>query len=165
MKNQMKDQEWILEHLEICGYQVEDITYLGKEEIEDSYERLYIVKLRFFGELVERIVYKHGQCLDMISKNIQVKDMLGNADKVFFPRSNGKKVELAERLPLMEEGELTPDTVIFYEDYVLLREHFFTGEHLLQVVCCVRTDDHEFLNYGKFGKYRVTILTEVDEAV
>lgn len=161
----MKDQEWILEHLEICGYQVEDITYLGGEDIEKSYERLYLVKLRFFGELVERIVYRHGQCLDMISKNIQVKDMLGEADNIIFPRSNGQNVTLAERRPLME-SDLTPDTVIFYEDYVLLREHFFTGRHLVQVVCWVRTDDPKlYLDYGKYGHYKTTIITKVDEAV
>ena len=165
-KHSMKDKEWILEHLEICGYQVEEITYLGGEEIEKmSYERLYLVKLNFFGELVERIVYKHGQCLDMISKNIQVKDMLGKADKIFFPRSNGQNVGLAERRPLME-NDLTPDTVLFYEDYVLLREHFFTGRHLLQVVCWVRTDDCKlYLDCGKYGHYKPSIITGVAEAV
>lgn len=158
------DQKWILEHLKICGYQVEDITYLGNEEIEEFNERLYLVKLMFFDEIVERIVYKHGQCLDMISKNIQVKDMLGKADNVIFPRSNGE-IRLAERRPLME-GDITLDTVIFYEDYVLLREHFFTGKHLDQVVCWVRTDDPQpYLDYGKYGHYRLTILTQVDEAV
>ena len=77
----MKDQKWILEHLKICGYEVEDITYLGYEEIEKSGEQMYLIKLIFFGESVERIVYKHGQCLGMLSKNIQVKDMLGKPDE------------------------------------------------------------------------------------
>lgn len=159
----MKDQEWILDHLKICGYQVEDISYLGYEEIEKSSEQLYLVKLSFFGELVERIVYRHGQCLDMISKNIQVKDMLGKSDAVVFPRSNGKIVRLADRHPIMKK-ELTPDTVLFYEDYVSLREHFFIGRHLRQLVCWIRNDEsRNSLDYGKYGHYIMTIVTGVAE--
>lgn len=165
----MKDQKWILEHLKICGYEVEDITYLGYEEIEKSGEQMYLIKLIFFGESVERIVYKHGQCLGMLSKNIQVKDMLGKPDEVIFPRSNGQEIRMAERHPIMKK-EITPDTVLFYEDYVLLREHFFTGRHLLQVLCWVRNDDAKISNdavisidYGKYGRYVITIITGVDE--
>lgn len=135
------------------------------EEIEKSYEQLYLVTLRFFGELVERIVYQHGECLDMISKNIQVKDMLGKDNNVIFPQNNGQHVKLAERRPLIKE-DITPDTVIFYEDYVLLREHFFKSKHLLQVVCWVRNDDSSIsLDYGKYGRYVTTIITGVAEEV
>lgn len=153
----MRDQEWILEHLKVCRYQVEAISYLGYEKIEKSYEELYLVKLNFFGETVERIVYRHGKCLDMISKNIQVKDMLGKADKVFYPRSDGQEIKLDKRCPIMG-GDLNPDTVLFYEDYVSLREHFFEGKNLVQLACFIRSDDlRTSFDYGKYGLYKLTV--------
>lgn len=161
----MRDQEWILKHLKVCRYQVEAISYLGREEIEKSYEELYLVKLNFFGELVERIVYRHCECLDMISKNIQVKDMLGKADEVFYPRSDGQEIKLDKRRPIMV-GELNPNTVLFYEDYVSLREHFFEGKNLVQVACFIRTDDlRTSLDYGKYGLYKLTVNVVQKEAV
>ena len=40
------DSTWLRKHLELCGYEVIDLTYLRQEQIEDSLESLYIVKLR-----------------------------------------------------------------------------------------------------------------------
>lgn len=159
-----RDKKWILEHLEICGYQVEELSYLCDEEIEKSCEYLYTAKLKFSGETVERIVFKRGQCLEMLSKNIEVKDMLGKDDNLIFPRANGKQVAMAERCPIMPKGELTPDTVIFYEDYVSLREHFFEGKRFVELVCWVRTDSCCSLNWKKYGRYLITVQV-IDKAV
>lgn len=160
-----RDGKWILEHLKICGYQVEDLSYLCHEKIETIYEDFFTVKLNFFGETVERIVFKHSQCLDMISKNIQVKDMLGKDDNVIFPRNDGKQVALAERRPIMgSSNEISPDTVLFYEDYVSLREHFFEGNHCVQFVSWVRTDKFCSLDWGEYGRYLITVNV-MDRAV
>jgi len=162
-----RDGKWILEHLKICRYQVEDLSYLCHKEIgkDYAYEDLYTVKLNFFGETVERIVFKHGKYLDMISKNIQVKDMLGKDDNVIFPRSNGKQVALAERRPIIgKSNEISPDTVLFYEDYVSLREHFFEGNHCVQLVSWMRTDNLCSLDWGEYGRYLITVNV-MDRAV
>lgn len=153
-----RTRKWILERLENCSYQVEELRYFCHEEIGKNYEDLYTVKLNFFGETVERIVFKHGQCLDMISKNIQVKDMLGKENNVIFPRNNGKQVALAERRPIMGgSNEISPDTVLFYEDYVSLREHFFEGNHCVQLTFWVRTDKFCSLDWGEYGRYLTTV--------
>ncbi len=162
-----RNRKWILEHLKSCRYQVEELGYLQCDKIgkDYAYEDLYTVKLNFFGETVERIVFKHGQCLDMLSKNIQVKDMLGKQDNVIFPRNNGKQVALAERRPIMGgSNELSPDTVLFYEDYVSLREHFFEGSHCVQFVSWVRTDNLCSLDWGEYGRYLITVNV-MDRAV
>ena len=153
-----RNGKWILEHLKSCGYQVEELSYLCHTEIGKNYEDLYTVKLSFFCETVERIVFKHGQCLDMLSKNIQVKDMLGKDDNVIFPRNNGKQVDLAERSPIMgNSNEISLDTVLFYEDYVSLREHFFVGNRFVQFVAWVRTDNSCSLDWGEYGQYLITV--------
>ena len=160
-----RDRQWILEHLKSCRYQVEELSYLCREEIGKNYEILYTVKLNFFGEVVERIVFKHAKCLDMISKNIQVKDMIGKGDDVIFPRDDGKEVALAKRLPIMcESNDITPDTVLFFEDYVSLREHFFEGKDCVQLVCWVRTDSRCSLDWEKYGRYLMTVNV-MDKAV
>jgi len=98
--------------------------------------------------------------LSMISDNIQVSDMFGKDDKVIFPRTNGREVNLAERRPLLN-SDPNPNAVFFYEDYVLLREHFFEKNQCIQLVCGVRTDEAKgSLNYGKYGRYEVTIITD-----
>lgn len=160
------EKEWILKHLRICGYQIEEISFLTFEEIAKQHENLYSIKLRFGEELVDRIVFQHGQCLDMLSKNIQVIDMLGKNNDVIFPKNNdGTKIELSERYPIiMGENKypdnIAADTVLFYENFVSLREHFFKGNRFIQMVCWVRTDIKNcFLNWGKYGFYRPTIYT------
>lgn len=160
------DSTWLRKHLELCGYEVIDLTYLRQEQIEDSLESLYLVKLRMLGEVLERIVCKHifkmGQSLDMYSKNIQVLDMLGKDDEVIFPVSDGKRIELDDREPIMKGGGLSDNTVIFFKDYVSVREHIFDGDKLIQVVFWVRTDEQRWLNKDKFGFYRPTQMSKLE---
>ncbi len=157
----MKDQERILNHLKICGYQVEDITFVGYDEIEDRDEELYLAKIVFLGETVERIVYWHSDCLSMISKNIQVKDMMGNDDQLIFPRGKGQDIKLISPCPITD---ITPDTVLFYEDYVSLREHFFQGNRFIQIACWIRNDESiHALDFEKYGRYILSVFTTLDE--
>lgn len=154
----MNDQKWISEALKICGYHIKDITYLGHEEIAESVEQLYLSRVFFSGEIVERIVYKHGQCLDMISKNLQVIDMFGKDDTLIFPNINGEKAQLAERYPIME-NKISADTVLFYKDYVSLREHFFSGRQCIQLVSWIRNDaSKNSIDFGKYGRYVMTSI-------
>lgn len=162
-----KEKKWILEHLKMCGYQLQEkeILHLGREEIEKVVTNIYLVKIILLGEMVERIVWKHGDCLDMVSRNIQVKDMLRNED-IVFPRKDGKEIRMSNKSPIMQNDEITPESVIFYEDFVLLREHFFEANKFVQVACWVITDDPKTcLQFEPYGNYTLTVLTQLDEAV
>lgn len=106
----------------------------------------------------------------MISKNLQIKDMLGNSDHLIFPKANKQKIKFANHLPISrnttENPDIDPDMVIFFEDYVLVREHFFQGDHLLQVTVLIRSDEPlACFNYEKYGLYTLASYTKLSEPV
>ena len=150
--------------LQICGYDVVDIEFYENIIIEGVPEELYKVKLRLFGEVVERIVFKHGNyCLDMLSKNIHIVDMFGKDDEIILPRCNGREISLDPTHPYMN-GDGSLKEILFFEDYVSLREHFFERNQFIQMVCSVRTDDSCTLNLEDFGDYKITVMTTLGDA-
>ena len=106
----------------------------------------------------------------MISKNLQIKDMLGNSDHLIFPKANKQKIKFANHLPISrnttENPDIDPDMVIFFEDYVLVREHFFQRGHLLQVAVLIRSDGPlNYFDYEKYGRYTLAFYTKISEPV
>ena len=154
--SQQKDMEWIRRHLRDCFYEVEEISFLGTEKIINEEESMFLVKIVYFGQTVDRIVFRHGQTMVMLAKNIQVADMLMGED-IVFPQSNGKNMGLSEKPPIKGGNELTANSILFYKEYVSMREHIFNGNKLEVLVCGVKTDrNRSSLNFGEYGDFKVT---------
>ena len=153
--SQQKDMEWIRRHLRDCFYEVEEISFLGTEKILDEAESMFLVKINYFGQTVDRIVFMHLQTMVMLSKNIQVADMMMGED-IVFPQSNGKNMVIAEKPPIKGGNECT-SSILFYEEFVSMREHIFNGNKLEVLVCGVKTDRNgSSLNFGEYGDFKVT---------
>lgn len=151
MSTKNSELEWIKEHLE----QFYDIEKIEKTEsfcIRKEYYRGYYIYIKHEKITTQHLVFRHGNCIDMLSKSAQVKEFGEHFDIIFIGDDHAHILECYKN-----GADLNPDTVLVYPDYVSLREHFFEGMKLIRVAQWLRDDTARYaLNWEQFGKYILT---------
>ena len=163
-KEEKKDytKEWLQKKLNLCGYKNRQLNLMFLAEIDGCMEPIYEVLIEEGGEWLRYVALKKGQCMDLITTSISVKEMLGKDDEWVIPENeNYTLAMLPESQELLERGDIWPNTIFKFNNYVLAREHFFVEGKFVQLAVCVRTREYPSFSLGQFGRYRlVTLITD-----
>ena len=160
-KEEKKDytKEWLQDKLNLCGYRNRLLSFMFYEEIDGCIEPIYEVLIEERGEWHRYVVIKKGQCMDLLSTRISVKEMLGKDGECVIPENENYTLTMVPKSQeLLERGDIRPNTTFEFNNFVLAREHFFVEGKLVQLAVCIRTREYPSFSLGRYGRYKIVNL-------
>ena len=135
-------------------YDIEKVENAGWIEVEKERYPAFYFYIRHKNAVTKHLVFLSGKCVDMLSNTAQVKDFGGK--DIDFITIGYKSAPILE---FYQNGDdINLNTILVYEDYVSLREHFFEGNELVQLSQWLRNDSEICaLNWDNYGRYVLTV--------
>ena len=151
--NERRDLERIESYLKPL-YDIEKVEEAGWIEVKKERYPAFYFYIRHKNAVTKHLAFLTGQCVEMLSNTVQLKDF---GEKNFDFITIGD--EPAPILEIYQNGDnINLDTILVYGDYVSLREHFFKGNELVQLVQWIRNDSERYaLNWNDYGRYVLTV--------
>lgn len=148
-----RDLEQIVRYLKPL-YDIERIETASWIEVEKGRYPAFYFYIRHKNAVTKHLVFLRGNCVDMLSDTAQVKDF-GSKNFDFITIGD----TTAPILKFYSNGnDINLDTILVYQSYVSLREHFFEGNGLVQLSQWLRNDSEMCaLDWGNYGHYVLTV--------